>query len=68
VHVIAGALEENEYQESWRGRDSRSIEVEPTRCLIRLKEARDFLASAGLDRRYGRSANRWKFITLFVAL
>src|ERR1700757_2728875 len=48
VGCIAGALEENEYQEKLRRAGFESIDVEATR-VYKAEEAREFLAAAGLD-------------------
>ena len=48
VGCIAGALEENEYQEKLRRAGFESIDVETTR-VYRVEEAREFLEAAGLN-------------------
>ncbi|MBZ5655669.1 MAG: arsenite methyltransferase [Acidobacteriia bacterium] len=48
VGCIAGALEENEYRSKLRAAGFEKVEVEPTR-IYRVEEAREFLASAGVD-------------------
>jgi len=48
VGCIAGALEENEYRSKLHAAGFEQIEVEPTR-VYRVADAREFLASAGVD-------------------
>jgi len=48
VGCIAGALEESEYRSKLKAAGFEQIEVEPTR-VYRVADAREFLASAGLD-------------------
>ena len=48
VGCIAGALEENEYTSKLRAAGFEQIEVEPTR-VYKVEDAREFLASAGVD-------------------
>jgi SAM-dependent methyltransferase len=48
VGCIAGALEETEYRDKLAAAGFEQIEIEPTR-IYRVEEARDFLASAGID-------------------
>jgi len=48
VGCIAGALEENEYRSKLSAAGFEQIEVEPTR-VYRVADAREFLASAGVD-------------------
>jgi arsenite methyltransferase len=48
VGCIAGALEESEYRSKLKAAGFEQIEVEPTR-VYRVADAREFLASAGVD-------------------
>src|SRR6267378_3071095 len=48
VGCIAGALEEYEYRDKLYAAGFESVDIEPTR-VYKIEEARDFLASAGLD-------------------
>jgi arsenite methyltransferase len=48
VGCIAGALEENEYRSKLAAAGFEQIELEPTR-IYRLEDAREFLASEGID-------------------
>lgn len=45
---MAGALQENEYREKLAAAGFEQIEIEPTR-IYRVEDAREFLASAGVD-------------------
>jgi ubiquinone/menaquinone biosynthesis C-methylase UbiE len=48
VGCVAGALQENEYREKLAAAGFEQIEIEPTR-IYRVEDAREFLASAGVD-------------------
>jgi SAM-dependent methyltransferase len=48
VGCIAGALEENEYRAKLSAAGFERIEIEPTR-IYRVEDAREFLASSGID-------------------
>jgi len=48
VGCIAGALEESEYRSKLNAAGFEQIDVEPTR-VYRVADAREFLASAGVD-------------------
>src|SRR5437016_7576257 len=65
VGCIAGALEEFEYRDKLFNAGFNSIEIEPTR-VYKSEEARDFLASAGLDPEKVAPMIDGKFISAFV--
>src|SRR5216683_2732332 len=65
VGCIAGALEENQYREKLARAGFESIEIEATR-VYKADEARDFLASAGLDPDTVGPQIDGKFISAFV--
>jgi len=65
VGCIAGALEEFEYRGKLFNAGFTSIEIEPTR-VYKSEEARDFLASAGLDPEKVAPMIDGKFISAFV--
>jgi ubiquinone/menaquinone biosynthesis C-methylase UbiE len=65
VGCIAGALEETEYREKLAAAGFVQIEIEPTR-IYRVEEARDFLASAGIDVDAIASQVDEKFMSAFV--
>jgi arsenite methyltransferase len=65
VGCIAGALEEKEYQEKLVRAGFESIEVESTR-VYKAEEAREFLASAGLNPEVVGPQIEGKFISAFV--
>jgi arsenite methyltransferase len=65
VGCIAGALEELEYRDKLFNAGFTSIEIEPTR-VYKSEEARDFLASAGLDPGKVAPMIDGKFISAFV--
>jgi arsenite methyltransferase len=65
VGCIAGALEEYEYRDKLFRAGFESIDIEPTR-VYRSEEARDFLASAGLDPEKVGPQIDGKFISAFV--
>ena len=48
VGCMAGALEENEYRSKLAAAGFEQIEIEPTR-IYRVEDAREFLASSGID-------------------
>jgi len=48
VGCMAGALEENEYRSKLASAGFEQIEIEPTR-IYRVEDAREFLASSGID-------------------
>jgi SAM-dependent methyltransferase len=48
VGCVAGALDENEYQEKLKAAGFEQISIEPTR-IYRTEDAREFLLSAGVD-------------------
>ncbi len=48
VGCVAGALDENEYQEKLQAAGFEQISIEPTR-IYRVEDAREFLSSAGVD-------------------
>src|SRR5436309_9453897 len=65
VGCIAGALEEYEYRDKLYAAGFESVDIEPTR-VYKIDEARDFLASAGLDVERVAPLIDGKFIRAFV--
>jgi arsenite methyltransferase len=65
VGCIAGALEEFAYRDKLFRAGFESIDIEPTR-VYKSEEARDFLASAGLDPESVGPQIAGKFISAFV--
>src|SRR6266404_4523337 len=65
VGCIAGALEEYEYRDKLYGAGFTAIDIEPTR-VYKTEEAREFLASAGLDVDRIVPQIDGKFISAFV--
>jgi arsenite methyltransferase len=65
VGCIAGALDEADYRERLRGAGFESIDLETTR-VYRPKEAREFLATAGLDVESVAPQIDGKFTSAFV--
>jgi len=65
VGCIAGALEEYEYRDKLFRAGFEAIDIEPTR-LYKSDEARDFLASVGLDADKVAPLIDGKFISAFV--
>jgi len=65
VGCIAGALEEYEYRDKLYAAGFESVDIEPTR-VYRIEEAREFLASAGLDVQKVAPLIDGKFISAFV--
>jgi len=65
VGCIAGALEEYEYRDKLYGAGFTAIDIEPTR-VYKTEEAREFLASAGLDVDKVAPQIDGKFISAFV--
>jgi arsenite methyltransferase len=65
VGCIAGALEENEYRAKLTAAGFEEVEVEPTR-IYRVDEAREFLASAGIDVNAIAAQVDEKFMSAFV--
>ena len=65
VGCIAGALEEYEYRDKLYAAGFESVDIEPTR-VYKIEEARDFLASAGLDVEKVAPLIEGKFISAFV--
>ena len=65
VGCIAGALEENEYRAKLTAAGFEKVEVEPTR-IYRVDEAREFLASAGVDVDAIAAQVDEKFMSAFV--
>jgi ubiquinone/menaquinone biosynthesis C-methylase UbiE len=65
VGCIAGALEEYEYRDKLYAAGFESVHIEPTR-VYKIEEARDFLASAGLDAERVAPLIDGKFISAFV--
>jgi SAM-dependent methyltransferase len=62
---VAGALEEFEYRDKLFSAGFESIDIEPTR-VYKVEEARDFLASAGLDVDKVAPLIDGKFMSAFV--
>src|SRR2546427_5166692 len=65
VGCIAGVLEEYEYRDKLYAAGFESVDIEPTR-VYKIEEARDFLASAGLDVERVAPLIDGKFISAFV--
>jgi arsenite methyltransferase len=65
VGCIAGALEENEYRGKLRAAGFEQIEMEPTR-IYRVEDAREFLASSGIDVDAIAARVDEKFMSAFV--
>src|SRR6266850_850497 len=65
VGCIAGALEEYEYRDKLYAAGFESVDIEPTR-VYKIEEAREFLASAGLDVEKVAPLIDGKFISAFV--
>jgi arsenite methyltransferase len=65
VGCIAGALEESEYGSKLNAAGFEQIEVEPTR-VYRVADAREFLASAGVDVDAMASQVDEKFMSAFI--
>jgi SAM-dependent methyltransferase len=65
IGCVAGALEESEYRRVLAEVGFEEIEVEPTR-IYRAEDARDFLASAGLDPEAIAAQVDGKFMSAFV--
>src|SRR6266852_402237 len=65
VGCIAGALEEYEYRDKLYAAGFESVDIEPTR-VYKIDEAREFLASAGLDVEKVAPLIDGKFISAFL--
>src|SRR5437879_7826445 len=65
VGCIAGALEEYEYRDKLYAAGFESVDIEPTR-VYKIEEAREFLASAGLDVQKVAPLIDSKFISAFL--
>jgi ubiquinone/menaquinone biosynthesis C-methylase UbiE len=65
VGCVAGALTETEYREKLQAAHFESVEIEPTR-VYNMDDAREFLASAGLDVDAIAAQVQNKFISAFV--
>ena len=65
VGCVAGALEESEYREKLARAGFASIDVEPTR-IYKVDDARDFLASAGIDADSVAPLIDGKFMSAFI--
>ena len=65
VGCIAGALDENEYRAKLTAAGFEKVEVEPTR-IYRVDDAREFLASAGVDVDAIAAQVDEKFMSAFV--
>jgi GrpB-like predicted nucleotidyltransferase (UPF0157 family) len=65
VGCIAGALEEDEYRAKLAAAGFEHIEIEPTR-IYRVEDAREFLASSGVDVDAMAAQVDEKFMSAFV--
>src|SRR5208337_196776 len=65
VGCIAGALEETEYRAKLEAAGFEQIEIEPTR-IYRVEDAREFLASSGVDVDAMAAQVDGKFMSAFV--
>src|SRR5262252_6386178 len=65
VGCIAGALDETEYRSKLQAAGFKQVEVEPTR-VYKVEDAREFLASAGVDVDAIASQVDEKFMSAFV--
>jgi arsenite methyltransferase len=65
VGCIAGALDETDYRSKLKAAGFEQIEVEPTR-IYRVADAREFLASAGVDVDAMASQVDEKFMSAFI--
>jgi SAM-dependent methyltransferase len=65
VGCVAGALTENQYREKLSAAGFESIEMEPTR-IYKVEDAREFLATAGIDANEIAPSIDGKFISAFV--
>jgi arsenite methyltransferase len=65
VGCVAGALDESEYREKLARAGFQGVEIEPWRVYA-MKDARDFLAAAGLDPNGVEAAADGKFASAFI--
>ncbi len=65
VGCVAGALDEMDYKEKLRAAGFEKIDVEPTR-IYRVEDARDFLATEGIDADALAPQVDGKFMSAFV--
>jgi SAM-dependent methyltransferase len=65
IGCVAGALEESEYREKLAAAGFEGIDIEPTR-LYRAEDAREFLASAGIDADSAATQIDGKFFSAFI--
>jgi SAM-dependent methyltransferase len=65
VGCVAGALDESEYKEKLRAAGFDQVDVEPTR-VYRASDAREFLASAGIDPDTMAPEVDGKFLSAFI--
>jgi arsenite methyltransferase len=65
VGCVAGALEENEYRTKLHAAGFTNVEIEPTR-IYRVADAREFLASSGVDVDAVAPQVDGKFLSAFV--
>ncbi|MGQ9635281.1 MAG: arsenite methyltransferase [Bryobacteraceae bacterium] len=65
IGCVAGALEENEYREKLVAAGFEAIGIEPTR-VYRAEDARQFLASAGIDPATAAPQIDGKFFSAFI--
>src|SRR5215468_9875830 len=65
IGCVAGALEEQEYRDKLAKVGFEGIEVEPTR-VYRVEDARDFLASSGIDADAVAPQVDGKFMSAFI--
>lgn len=65
VGCIAGALEEYDYRDKLYAAGFEAVDIEPTR-VYKVEEARDFLATAGLDAEIVGPQVDGKFVSAFI--
>ena len=65
VGCIAGALDENDYRAKLSAAGFESVEIEPTR-IYKVEDAREFLASAGVDAEAIAPHVDGKFLSAFI--
>ena len=65
VGCVAGALDESEYRAKLAHAGFEGVEIEPWR-IYAMKDARDFLAGAGLDAEVVAAAADGKFASAFI--
>ena len=65
IGCVAGALDQDVYRDKLAGAGFTAIEVEPTR-IYRIEDAKDFLATTGLDASILAPKVDGKFMSAFV--